>query len=146
MDIWMTWCTRVSKCKHCSNDIVSGTPMVMGKLWRKHSTGVTPPSVMRFPLVFRWHPQCWVDQGILSLKDYAEVHRDRHRPRLLLTDEQRLVRKRLIGRWRTYRFRMRVAMESNDMDYLRKLVENMRQVALEIEQVGGMPKKWAEML
>lgn len=148
MDIWIRWCHKSSKCRHCGEQIEKHTPVVIGKLWIRSR---------RFFYIIRWHPQCWVDQGIAALPEYESpytgkipgtlsVNGEARSTHVVMSDEERLARKRLVGRWRQYRFRMRKAVEANNMEYVQVLVDKMRLVVEEIEKVGGVPNRWLEML
>lgn len=133
MDVWITWAKKRSMCKHCGEYILSGTPVVKGKLWRK-VTG----ELIHFTLMFRWHPQCWVEQGIAALPEYHGSYR------LPISEEQRKRRFYLLRRWATLQQRVKAASmyPQTKQALIGRLTAQMEEIKEEMLGLGGIPKKW----
>ncbi len=133
----MTWCNKTAKCKHCSQPITPGEPLVRGKLWRKHGQAT------RWSYKFYWHPQCWVEQGLIGLRSRPRVspfrgaitNRD-------ITPEDKTTRLRLLQKRANIVQRMKKAGIEQNLDLLISLQEKLEELIPEIEKVGGVPKGW----
>lgn len=133
----MTHCRKESKCGFCPEKIKVATPMVVGKMWMKGG------KVKRWTLTLRWHPQCWVKQGLLSLekRPYSPAG-ERGRKPLSMSPEDKKERNRILARWASFMFRLREAVDNGETDKVIKIYSAAIKLIDEIEEYGGAPKSW----
>lgn len=143
MDIWMTWCQKTAKCKHCEKPIEVGDPMVRGKFWRKHG------QLTKWSFPFYWHVQCWVDQGMEQLRRHPRISRYKGGVSSWakygvreLSDEDKATRISLLQKRANIVQRMRKAAIEGNLDLLIDLQSRLDGLIPEIEKVGGVPKSW----
>src|SRR3989337_3508288 len=111
MDIWISWCKRDSKCRHCEETITPGTRVVIGKHWRPG----------KFTIMLRWHPQCWLQQGLNYLeKNPYTSHK------LQLDEEQSIRRHYLLVRYATCKHRLQAAASVGGIRTIKSLIEKMQ--------------------
>lgn len=141
MDIWMTWCKRRSACaEKCGEEILAGTPMIMGKMWRKGS------SERKWNMVFRWHPECWMRaaRAYLEKNPYVPtVKKIGARGTLQLTDKEKLTR---LSQQRRYGSLLYRYNHEYDIPRKMKLAAKMLHVGMEIDRIGGIPESWVDQL
>jgi hypothetical protein len=125
MRVWFVWNMRTSAaCAHCEK--VFGVPesCVQGVLSYE---GI--PSRR-----FRWHPQCYVTQGLQYLEDNPPVEGPRGRkPSLNLSKEQQKLRHALVARKSRIKKQKEQAIESGYWWKLRLLEHTIRELNNQIE-------------
>jgi len=98
----------------------------------------------RFTL--RFHPQCWIDQGVAALKQRGEVVETRGRNRLVLTDNDSLTRLKILRRRAAVMQRLRIEVAKPDgernIDRVIHFGSMLNKLKEEIESLGGVPKSW----
>ena len=139
MDIWMTWAKRKTKCRYFEQPIITATPMVTGRLYRK-AAGKS------ISLRFYWHPQCWQEQGMnyLKLHPYTAIGRGRKKLALEPTANRErylLLRRHAALTQRIWRVKESKGFPDNVLRIIR-LETKQKELAAQIELVGGVPKKW----
>ena len=127
-DVWITWCKKRCRCYYCQEDIISGTPMVKVKIWRPG----------KWTFYQRHHPQCYLDQGIRRLERDGFPSRKR----LLLSDEDSVIRNKILRRASKCRHSLRQAVKREDVIAVNRLLDQFNALKVEIEPVGGVPKSW----
>lgn len=138
MDIWMRYCKRRAKCANdCEEPIIKGTIMVVGKIWRSRGG-----EKLVFTKMFYWHPQCWISQGIRAIKEIGYTNTKRRIATLKLTTEQRYTRSLLLRRRAMIKTRLVRAIDKGDIKAIDRLLTKIISISVEIEPVGGAPKKW----
>ena len=144
MDVWITTCRKKSKCAYCEQDIIKESHMVVGKYWRKINPAGESVAI-RWTLKRRWHIECWVENGKIQADTVSAQRSDtRGRPRLVLSDNDRLMRNRLMVRRAVVVYRIRKVQEANpyDIDALVKLGSKLYDIKEKIGKYGGAPKSW----
>ena len=140
-NVTMRWCVKKSICKWCEQPIDNGTPMVSVVFWNRGN-----PESRKWNSYSKYHPRCWVDQGLdyLSRNPYVPQIRE-HKPKLCEEDRRKrflLVRKfHKAGQQRKNcgSFPDNLLVESG-------LTQQMVDIMLEVATLGGVPKSWAERL
>jgi len=142
MDVWLTWCKKKSKCKHCQEPILAGTPVVRGKLWRKGDQAKS------WPMTFRWHPQCWLEQALAYLEKnpYIPPKRSPGRPRIELSEEDKVKRRRLLVYRSSLCYYQRKAAKEGNAFRVLELEVKKQELVDRIKEVGGVPKSWTDGL
>ncbi len=136
MDIWISECRKVSKCLHCSQPIVAHTPMVVGRIY-KHVGSRT------FRTDLRWHPNCWVEQGVAKM-DMRPILETRGRKKMELDIEARKKRLRIVMKRATLKQRIS-KLDPAAPSYFDRVVRlgcMMEECKEEIRPFGGVPKGW----
>jgi len=132
MDVWLTWCKRKSKCRHCGEYIQQGEPVVVGKLWSKER---------KWPMQFRWHPKCWLDQALAYLEKHPYIPRlTTGRPKLELSDVDRKQRAKLLRQRATLCYQQRKAALAGNA--VRVLHLEVKKQELIDQMPGPVPKSW----
>jgi len=142
LDIWITKCRRTSKCKHCAKQILNKDFMVMGKSWKRiHFGGEVVPKM--FVTVYRWHLQCWVEQGVAAVKERGDKPETRGRRKIPMTDEVLAKRTSILRRRAAVLQRIRKEISGkNRMDKIIHLGGMLESLTEEIVPVGGVPSSW----
>lgn len=142
MDIWITYCKRVSACGFCKQPIKTGSPMVKGKQWRKKSGAAAIWSYY-----FRWHPECWLKQGLEKLELHPYVPALTGRKKLQIDEIERVIRLYLL------RTRARLISKLKDQSLYgpngiepEKIIDKLGALKKAIALVGGIPKSWEKPL
>ena len=142
MHVWMTHCQRTCKCAHCPEQIEAGEPMVTGKVKLKGQ---------EWYKTLHWHPQCWIEQGMVYLESRPYVPSHRGRVPLKLDEETKSKRFAILRRYASVMQRINKLVvkinESSEIDsesvsklaHLSEMVEGLK---VEIEPLGGVPKSW----
>lgn len=139
----MTKCRKRAKCAYCEDTITKGDYMVVGKLWRRYHG--QDAEVMHRCFIQRWHVDCWVEQGKRAADTKDEQRPEtRGRPKLVISDEDRAERRKLLVRRANIIYRIRKVQESNpyDIDALIRLGTLLHKADEIIKQYGGAPKSW----
>lgn len=93
----------------------------------------------------RFHPQCWIDQAVANLAK-REVVETRGRKRLVMTDDIRAARQKILVRRASVTQRIRAEVEKpgelQSIDRIIHLGELLNNLKEEIEPLGGVPKSW----
>lgn len=134
MDVWMTQARRISRCNYCPEPIRQLEAEVIGQTKRQQN-GRT------FTRIRRWHPQCWITQGLAYIELHPVVIKQ-GRPRLGLAPDQRLTRLRLLRSHAQLMHYSRVAWEQGNI--LRSVHCWLKATDLHkaMEEVGGIPRGW----
>ena len=154
MDVWISKVTRLCKCSYCPKMIEMKIKdiqqfMVVGKYWTKKKEGEVPANYKHWCYTRRWHTDCWIEQGVEAVK--AKAIREpkistRGRSKLPISKEDKA--KRLHIQLRRGSIIQRIEQEVakptklQDMDKLIHLGEGLEKCRIEIEKLGGVPKKW----
>lgn len=138
MDIWITWCKRESKCEFCPEPVMKHTPIVIGKQWFSHG------QVKKFVKIHKWHPMCWIKQGLINLENIPYVSKVPGRKKIDMPEDMRIARRKVLARRAAYIQRLRETIESDDCDHeaVVRITEKLEQLKVEIEPLGGVPEKW----
>lgn len=134
MDVWMTQARRISRCHYCPEPIRQLDPEVIGQTKRTKG-GRT------FTRIRRWHPQCWITQGLSYIEQHPVVIRQ-GRPRLELDPVTRHRRLQLLRSHAQLMHYSREAWTSGNI--LRSVHCWLKASDLheEMSQLGGVPKGW----
>lgn len=135
MDIWISWCKRKAACRYCGQPIVASTPIVKGKLWKKHTSG------KKWCYRFYWHPQCWLAEAMLYLEQHPYKAIKSGRPKLILSSEDAKKRLRILRKRARLIFELKERIENGITD-LNGILRQLAELPAQIEKVGGMPKSW----
>lgn len=134
MDVWMTQARRISKCSYCPEPIRRLEPEVIGKSrWKV--------AERTFTRINRWHPQCWITQGLSHIEAHPVIIRQ-GRPRLALEDgpaKRRLYLLRRHAQWMHY---YRKAMDKGNLVYAIRCALRAQDIAEKIAPLGGIPISW----
>lgn len=138
MDIWMRWCTKQARCRHCPDPILPSTKMVVGKLWRRRE-GET----RRYTITLYWHPQCWIDQAVIATDKvpYEEVPKA-GRPKLQLSEDQQKVRLKLLHRRADLTRRLKNAAMAGNLEKVVEVEVLRQELISQIGDYGPVPKRW----
>lgn len=137
MHIRMAWCKRTATCAHCSEPIVKASAMVYGLTYRQVND-------RKWRLTYRWHPNCWIAQGMHYLIEhpYEPMTGGPGRPSMQLTDDQRTKRMKLLRRYGTIKRNLRRRLNSGQMHRLGDYDQELSDLREAIQHVGGVPKSW----
>ena|SRR3972149_6901442 len=137
----MRWCQRQAECRWCHQAVEAGTAMVAVFFWNRGATGQKWNTQQCF------HPQCWVEQGLDYLRKNPFVPVQKGRRRSSLTNEER--RERFLITRRYHALVQRKGQLSDNIEHILvgfRLEEQMSELMLEMQRLGGVPKKWLERL
>jgi len=139
VNVVMRWCSRRAKCRWCPDHIEKGQPMVSVVFWNKGDE-----TKRTWNSYFKYHPQCFVDQGLDYLKrnPYSAPKRGR-RSKLSETDRRRrflLVRKFHALEQRKHKI---VASYPDRVLVENRLEKQMIDIMLDVSKLGGVPKSWS---
>lgn len=142
-NVTMRWCQNQAKCKWCEELIKPGEAMVVVFFWNKGNDG------KRWNVQNCYHPVCWLRQGY----DYLErnpyvpyIHSGRQVVKARTSDEDRRKRYLLTRRFHSLvQRRNKLSNGSNPIVQL-KLECQMSEIMLEMQKIGGVPKKWISKL
>lgn len=117
--------------------IKSGELVVIGKMWKSRD------AVIKWPLILRWHPECWIEQGRIEAMKKPILKRVRTHK---YTGEQRLMRIAVLRRRAAVVQRIRREMskdaELRNISRLVHLGGMLERCTEEIAALGGVPKSW----
>ncbi len=128
------------KCSYCPVPIEVGEPVVVGRLPVNNNGKF-------FYARKRWHPNCFVEQGLQWLSLHPGEPVTKGRPKSVtatLPVDDKLARLSLLRRHATTSQRLRREMEKEWPNYevITRLTERLDKLRLEVELVGGAPKSW----
>lgn len=137
-DVWFSWCKRRSKCNYCPDSILAGTPVVIVKHWRpnKHS------------YYFRFHPDCYIQQGVayLAKHPYEPYRANTGRPKLELSNSDSYARIKLLRHRAVVMYRRRQAIKllpsEAAQEYIDSLDKVLDKITEDIQIYGGVPNSW----
>ncbi len=90
-NVVMRWCKKKAKCRWCEEDIELANPMVAVVFRNK-----MVESNRSWNTYLYYHPDCWVKQGLDYLNRNPYVEQRRRSRTLLLSEEDRIHRRKLI--------------------------------------------------
>ncbi|KKN53777.1 hypothetical protein LCGC14_0598700 [marine sediment metagenome] len=96
---------------------------------------------------YKYHPQCWIDQGLDYLKRNPYVPQRRVRKQILCEEDKR--KRFLLVRKFHKIIQMRKNCNHSYPDHVLtdiRLTQQMLDIILEIATLGGVPKLWTERL
>ena len=139
-NVTMRWAQNKAQCHWCEKEIVVSTAMVAVFFWNKGDDG------RRWNTQYCYHPECWLAKGYDYLEQNPYKPYPRGRKRLELIEEDR--RQRYLITRRYHALRQRLNMLDNGSEPLKALnLEcQMSELMLEMQKIGGVPKKWLERL
>ena len=141
-NVTMRWCVKKSTCKWCDQPIENGTPLVSVVFWNKGN-----PESRKWNYYAKYHPQCWVDQGLDYLRRNPYVIRQRKPRERTLCEEDRKKRYLLVMRFhRAEQQRKNSGKFPDNLLAEARLTQRMVDIMLEVATIGGVPKSWAERL
>ena len=138
MDIWITWCKRESKCRYCKQSIEEAAPMVKGKFWLKNNEAI------RFPQIYRWHTNCWLEEGMNYLSNHPYEKVKRGRRNMPLDKETKVERTKLLVKRAGMVRSLREAIEDGNVDRVISTYNRIEGLKADIEKLGGVPKSWVK--
>jgi len=141
MDIWLTICRRRAKCTHCPEFIEKGQYIVVGKLWARSKE----EGARRWTLRFRWHPECWVEQGKMAADRRPLITETRGRKKLDMSEGDKAARRSIIMRRASVMQRIKKEVDLKTQESIDKLIhlgDRLNKLKEEIKQYGGVPKSW----
>lgn len=93
----------------------------------------------------RWHPQCWIDQGLASLEKRPYIPPAGRTP-CNIPDDMRKKRVSILRRRASVMQRLKGEMskpyEEISLEAIIHFGEMLEKQAIEIEPLGGVPKSW----
>lgn len=134
MDVWITQARRRSKCSYCPEPIRQLDAEVIGRSRYTNSSHT-------FTRIRRWHPQCWVKQGLAHIEAHPIVIRQ-GRPRLGLNPEQAKERAMLLRRHAQDMHYYRKALADGKLLYAIRCYLRAQDLKERIEPLGGVPGSW----
>lgn len=141
-NVTMAWCQRTAVCAWCEKPITAGEPEVNVFFWNKGFDGNRSLNVKK-----HYHPDCWVSQGLDYLRRNPYSPYVRKRARQDLSEEQKRKRFLLTRRYHKILQSKKALGDSlEDMSETIRLDMKITELMLEMNDVGGVPKKWLERL
>jgi len=142
-NVTMRWCQKAAKCRYdgCEQTIEPGEPMVAVFFWHKGSDN------RKWNIQLCFHPQCWIKNGMEYLNHNPYVpHRSTGRKRLVVDEDTRRVRFLITRRY--HALKQRLGKLDNGSEPLKSLrIESqMMELIIEMQPVGGVPKRWLKDL
>jgi len=139
-NVTMRWAQNQATCQWCGQLVMPGSAMVAVFYWNKGADG------RRWNHQHCYHPECWLKQGYdyLEKNPYSPYVRGRKKDNI--TEEQRKQRYLV-----TRRFHSLVQRRGNLSNGSKPLIAlrlecQMADLILEMQKLGGVPKKWVEKL
>ena len=140
LNIYMTYCSRTSKCSFCPEPLEPGSPIVVGKQVTILESG------KRLYSSYRWHVNCWVTQGLQYLEKHPYQKPKVGRRRSELDADTRDKRLSILRRRAATIQRIKGIVDSpggrGKVDVLIRLGGLLDKCTEEIKQYGGVPKSW----
>ena len=130
MNVWIKACRKQATCKWCRKPIENKTYMVVTQHYRG-----------KWKIRRNWHPDCWIEQGIVALEKKVFVE-NRGRIKLSLTDEQRKKRFKIMARRASVLQRIKKEVDTGNIENMIHLGMMLNKLKDEIEPYGGVPKTW----
>lgn len=138
-NVTMRWCRHKATCKWCEKDIKASTPVVAVMFWNKGN-----PDSRRWNTYQKYHPQCWVEQGMDYLNRNPYVQPMGRKPKLCKEDSRK--RFLLVRRFHALEQRRHNNKFPDNVLADIRLFEQMVNIMVEVAMLGGVPKGWAEKL
>jgi hypothetical protein len=111
-------------------------PEVRGKSWRRHGI------VNKWSFMYYWHPQCWIDEGMVHLMKVPYSSSKTGRKPNDISYNDKIERNKILRRHAAFIQRIRLAMDEGKVDKVLRLYASMEKLKAEIMQYGGVPEKW----
>jgi hypothetical protein len=134
MDVWMTHVRRAGKCGFCPSELGQLEPCVVTRQRNSRDGQV-------YTRVVRYHPQCWISQGLIYLEKHPLIL-NYGRRRLDLSKEDRSRRLQLLRRRSQLMYYAREAADAKRWWTAANNFLKADALIGEIEKVGGVPKSW----
>jgi hypothetical protein len=136
--VTMRWAQKSCTCKYCNNPIDSGTPEV--SVFYRSKEGRTWNAAVLY------HPECWLAAGLQFLKDNPFIPEQPEPDRQELTEQQKTQRKGILRKYASLRQRQRKLKVDNPRYPVlyANLEAQIAGLMIELLQLGGIPKKWAD--
>jgi len=147
-NVVIRWCRKKAKCAYCEQDIEVGQPMVVVIFWNKGEEGNRKWNVHLYFHLERENGQhCWVEQGKDFLKKNPFIPHARGR-KSVLSAEDRRKRFLLVRRFNAlYQRKQNILAGYPDRLLIEQgLNEQMVGITLDMINLGGVPKSWAEKM
>ena len=139
MNVWISKTKQRGRCSFCQKDIGKGEYSVVCSHYLDRGENKRKWLMRR-----RFHPQCWIDQGIAELESRPVIE-NRGRPRVasdVVTIERQKILRRRAAVLQRIRKEMSRSPEDRSMDRIMHLGEMLNNLAVEIEPLGGVPESW----
>lgn len=150
----MKRCVKQAKCAYCSQPILSGDYMICGKLWLTRSEESVTTKAKKWLIRKYWHRvnsdghHCWEEQAKFHVDQLPAPIIKSGRKRIVLSDEDKVVRNKILNRRSTVIQRIRSEWEKPleiiDYDELSHLGAMLDKCKKEIVSVGGVPRSWED--
>ncbi len=143
LTVWVRKTRKTTKCYHCNRDVEVGTYQIVCQYYMKVANGKTWWKRMVFHSGYGGGKNCWLDRAVAEIELHPPIE-TRGRKRGVISDENRVIRVKLLRRHAAVMQRLRVEMESNSVVGVRvaHLTESLERLGQEIEQYGGKPVGW----
>lgn len=143
MNVYIVHCRRKSKCAHCEQEITVAQPMVVGVI----TLGKNKHYTTKWKKTLRWHPSCWLEQGLARLEREPYISNKPGRPKRELEPVTRDLRLSALRRRASIVQRIRKLIDSESIDSVTidrivHLGEMLDKVKEEMTNLGGIPEKW----
>ena len=140
--VWIKKCKKQSVCKHCNKPIVKGSYLVMCQMYKERKSNEDSKKKAWW-FFRRFHPQCWIDQGIAAVEKIPVVE-SRGRKRVPMTDNTRAARFKIMQRRASIMQRLKKSTLEvpYDIDKIIHLGQMIDELKAEIIEQGGLPKSW----
>ncbi len=130
MNVWIKVCAKQAICDWCKQPIENRHYEVIGE----HLYG-------KWRIRRRWHPDCWIAQGISSLERNPKVD-NRGRNKMSISDTDRSERNKLLMRRAATLRQLTISIESGNAIRIEFLGEKLNDLRNKIENLGGIPSSW----
>ncbi len=130
MNVWISKCRKQATCKWC-NEIISKDEFIVTISYYRGKWLVKK----------YFHPNCWIEQGKEAVMKNPKTD-NRGKKRMVISDEDRKKRLRILVRRASVIQRLKKAYEDEDTDEMIHLGMLLHKLREEIEPYGGVPKKW----
>ena len=140
--VWIRRTTRYAKCAHCDKNIPKHDYMVVSQFYKDRKPS-SDGSRRAWWTIKRFHPQCWIDQGIAAIEKIPVIE-SRGRKMIAMTDSCRAERFKIMQRRASIiqRIKRATAKDILDIDKIIHLGSMMDELKTQIEEYGGVPKSW----
>jgi len=143
MNVYLVHCRRKCKCAHCPEEITVAQPMVVGVI----TLGEGKHYKTKWKKTLRWHPNCWLEQGLARLEREPYISNKPGRPKQELDPTTRQLRLSALRRRASIVQRIRTlvaagSIDSKTIDKIVHLGEMLDKVKEDITKLGGIPEKW----
>ncbi len=138
MNVWIRRARKSATCTYelCPDKTISNNQYFVVCQWYMNTPGGKKWRKQKF-----FHTQCWIDQAVAILESRT-VTETRGRRRLSLADSNRAARMKILRKRAALVQRAKEALKNERYDIVQRLGDKMEKCKVEIEQYGGVPKKW----